>query len=182
MRAHVCPWWGGYFIDNRLRRWFQPPQRILAPYLQPGMVVLDFGCGMGFTAIPAARLLGDQGTVIAADLQPQMLDTLRRRATSAGVAERIHTHRCERDSLNLVRSLDFAWAFYSLHEVPDSRRILAEIHGLLRSGGRFLLVEPIGHVRASAFAETITSAEDAGFRLQEQPRIRLSHSAVLAKA
>ena len=25
--AHVCPWWGGYFIDNPLRRWLHDPDK-----------------------------------------------------------------------------------------------------------------------------------------------------------
>jgi hypothetical protein len=36
---HVCPWWGGYFIDNPLRRLFHNPEKIVGPYVQPGMTV-----------------------------------------------------------------------------------------------------------------------------------------------
>ena len=84
MRPHVCPWWGGYFIDNRLRHLLHRPERILAPYVKAGMTVMDVGCGMGFFAIPAARLVGAEGRVIAVDLQQQMLDVLMRRAAKAG--------------------------------------------------------------------------------------------------
>ncbi|MCH5377559.1 MAG: methyltransferase domain-containing protein [Planctomycetes bacterium] len=177
---HVCPWWGGYFIDNRLRRWVHNPGRILAPYLTTGMTVLDFGCGMGLFAIAAARSIGDTGQVIAVDLQPQMLEVLRKRAEKAGVAERILTHHCETDTLRWDQPVDFAFAVYSAHEVPDSQRLLREIHDLLRPGGRFLVVEPIGHVTATAFERTISEAEAAGFQLAERPRVRWSHSAVFA--
>ena len=45
---HVCPWWAAWFtINNPLRRLAHNPQRILSPYLKPGMTVLDVGCGMG---------------------------------------------------------------------------------------------------------------------------------------
>ena len=27
--SHVCPWWGGYFIDNRFRRWLHNPEKSL---------------------------------------------------------------------------------------------------------------------------------------------------------
>ena len=40
---HVCPWWGGYFIDNPLRRLFHNPEKIVGPYVQPGMTVMDVG-------------------------------------------------------------------------------------------------------------------------------------------
>jgi hypothetical protein len=42
MASHICPWWGGYFIDNRLRRWIHNPEKILVPYVTPGMTALDF--------------------------------------------------------------------------------------------------------------------------------------------
>ena len=87
--AHVCPWWVGYFIDNPLRRWIHNPEQILRPYVKPGMRVLDFGCGMGLFAIAMAKMVGDDGCVVAVDLQRRMLDTLKKRAAKAGVAARI---------------------------------------------------------------------------------------------
>ena len=136
MGPHVCPWWGGYFIDNRLRRWIHNPVRILAPCVKPDMTVMDFGCGMGMFSIAMAQLVGSKGRVIAVDLQQKMLDVLQKRARKAGVLDRIRTHRCEPDSIGLDEPVDFALAFYSAHEVPDLRRLLGEIHGSLRPQGR----------------------------------------------
>jgi SAM-dependent methyltransferase len=178
---HVCPWWGGYFIDNPLRRWLHNPERILTPYVKPGMAALDFGCGMGLFTIAMAKLVGEQGRVVAADLQPQMLDVLQRRAQRACVAGRIRTHRCQPDSTGLAEPLDFALAFWSMHEVPDMKRLLAEIYGCLRPEGKFLAVEPIGHVTAEAFAGMMELAAQAGFREQERPPVRLSRAVVLVK-
>ena len=56
---HACPWWGGYFIDNRLRRLFHKAEKIVGPYLGPGMTVMDVGCGMGFFSIAMAEMVGD---------------------------------------------------------------------------------------------------------------------------
>lgn len=181
MSPHVCPWWGGYFIDNRFRRWLHKPEKILGPYIQPGMTAMDFGCGMGFFAIPMARLVGDQGRVIAVDLQQKMLDVLRKRAAKAGVGDRIHAHRCEADSIGLDEPVNFALAFYSAHEVPDLRRLFSEAHKCLRTGGSFLVVEPVGHVSAAAFQDMVSLAEDAGLALNEGPRICLSRAVVLVK-
>jgi cyclopropane fatty-acyl-phospholipid synthase-like methyltransferase len=38
---------------------------MLGPYVKPGMTVLDVGCGMGFFSIGMARMVGDEGRVIA---------------------------------------------------------------------------------------------------------------------
>jgi hypothetical protein len=53
---HVCPWWGGCFIDNPLRRRFHNPLKIVRPYVEPGMTVMDVGCGMGFCSIVMAKV------------------------------------------------------------------------------------------------------------------------------
>ena len=145
------------------------------------MTVIDFGCGMGMFSIAMARLLNGDGHVIAVDLQPRMLDVMRQRAERAGVAERIRSHRCQADALGLDVAADFALAFWSVHEVPDQRRLLGEIQGLLRPGRRFLVVEPIGHVRAAAFGRMLSLAGEVGFRVEDRPRIRLSHAALLTK-
>ena len=183
MDRHVCPWWCGYFIDNWFRRWLHEPERILSPYVRPGMTVMDFGCGMGMFAIAMGRLVGDQGQVIAVDLQQKMLDVLVKRAKRAGVAERIRTHRCEADSIGFDKAavIDFALAFYSVHEVPDQRRLLGEISALLRPEGHLLVVEPIKHVPDKDFEKMVSLAEEVGFAVDERPHTRLSTSVVLRK-
>jgi hypothetical protein len=97
------------------------------------------------------------------------------------IGQRIHTHRCSVNSLGIDKPADFALAFYSAHEVPDAERLLREIHGLLRAGRRFLVVEPVGHVTKSQFSRMVTLAEEVGFHVAEGPQVRLSHTVVLLK-
>lgn len=181
MAGHVCPWWGGYFIDNRFRRLLHKPEKILAPYLHWGMTAMDFGCGMGIFTIPLAKMVGDGGCVIAVDLQQRMLDVLAKRAERAGVADRIHPHRCESDTIGIDESVDFALAFWSAHEAPDLRRLLEELHGCLVSGGRLLVAEPRGHVSAKTFGQMVATAQEVGLVLDEEPRIRLSRAATFVR-
>ena len=60
-------------LDNSVRKFLQNPQKILSPYIHEGMTVLDLGCGPGVFSIEIAKLLGDSGNVIAADLQKECL-------------------------------------------------------------------------------------------------------------
>ncbi len=181
MSHHVCPWWAGYFIDNRIRRWLHPPERILSPHVRPGMTAMDFGCGMGLFAIALARLVGDQGRVIAVDVQQSMLEVLIERAQKARVAHRIRTHRCEPDSIGFEGAIDFVLAFYCVHEVPDPRRLLGEICSCLRPGGQLLVAEPIGHVPARDFEAMVSLGRDCGLEEAARPCIRLSRAAVFRK-
>ncbi len=176
--AHVCPWWGGYFIDNRLRRLFHDPEKILGPYVKPGMVVMDVGCGMGLFAIAMAKMVGDKGRVIAVDLQQKMLDVLVNRAKKAGVADRIQAHRCEADRLGVEAKIDFVLAFAMVHEVPNTKRFLEQIHGCLKPGGKLFVAEPRLHVPAGKFRAMVKAAEDLGLKSLEEPRVRWCRAVV----
>jgi ubiquinone/menaquinone biosynthesis C-methylase UbiE len=181
MASHVCPWWGGFFLDNPLRRLIHDPQKIVGPYVKPSMTVMDVGCGMGLFSIAMAKMVGDQGQVIAVDLQQKMLDVLRRRAERAGVTDRIETHKCEQDRLGVDAQADFALAFMMVHEVPDQRRLLDEIHVCLRPGGKLLVAEPKVHVPGKAFHKTVATAEEVGFRVAEEPRVHGCRAVVFEK-
>ncbi|MDR3600477.1 MAG: methyltransferase domain-containing protein [Desulfosporosinus sp.] len=69
----VCPVEGAGGLDNKFRRLFQNPHKILERHIQKGMTIVDLGCGPGFFSIAAAELVGAKGKVIAVDLQEGML-------------------------------------------------------------------------------------------------------------
>lgn len=184
MTPHVCPWWIGYLLASPIRKFAQNPTRILEPYVREGMNVLDIGPGMGFFTLPMARLTGEKGRVIAIDIQERMLSSLCRRAKRAGLADRIETRVCTDNSLcidDLTGKVDFALAFAVLHELPDMKRTLAEVNRALKPGGLLLIAEPIGHVRKTAFAETMNIVTLVGFECAATPQIRRSHAALVKK-
>ncbi|HLA84562.1 MAG TPA: class I SAM-dependent methyltransferase [Thermoguttaceae bacterium] len=182
MPGHVCPWWAAAFtIDPPGRKWVHDPQKIVGPYVVPGMTVMDVGCGVGWFTIPMARMVGEHGRVIAVDLQPQMLAITQRRAEKAGVAARIEMHRCERNRLGVDVKADFALVFAMLHEVPDADRLLGEVRDVLNPGGKLLLAEPPIHVTAKKFAREVALAEAAGFEAVERPRVRWCRAVVLIR-
>ena len=135
----VCPWQLAPIIDNRLRPLVHNPEKIFAPYVTRGMTVLDVGCGAGFASLGLARLVGEEGLVIAADLQSKMLRMVKERAIKAGLSERIRIHLCSPERIGVREELDFAVAFFMMHEVPDVRAFLEEIYVLLKTGVGFLL-------------------------------------------
>jgi ubiquinone/menaquinone biosynthesis C-methylase UbiE len=145
------------------------------------MTVLDFGCGMGFSAIALAGMVGEKGRVIAVDVQQEMLEVLRRRAERAGVAERIRTHCCQPDAIGVDDQVGFALAFWSVHEVPDRDSFLGEVRSLLIEGGAFLVIEPNGRVPPADFRAMLDRAGALGFQLCEEPRVLFSRAAVLRR-
>jgi ubiquinone/menaquinone biosynthesis C-methylase UbiE len=173
---HVCPWWLCFTFDNLLRRLVQNPEKVVEPYVHEGDIVLDVGPGMGYFSIPLAKIVGEKGKVIAADVQLKMLNALQKRAKRAGVEQRITLHLCKKDSLGLNTKFDFALAFWMVHEVPDQESFFKEIRSLLKPNGRLLISEPKIHVTMAKYDETIEKAIRAGFVLKSNPSISLSRS------
>jgi ubiquinone/menaquinone biosynthesis C-methylase UbiE len=178
----VCPWWLCFTFDNPVRKLIHNPNRILKPFIKPGWKVLDVGPGMGYFTIPLAKLVGDSGLVIAADLQKQMLDAILRRAAKASLQKRIQVHQCSADKIGVTEAVDFVLAFWMVHEVPDQTRFINEIAALLKPQGLFLLVEPKLHVSGPAFAATLKIAQKAGLSVTAKPGIFISNAVLLKKS
>lgn len=179
--GRVCPAAMAASLDNRFRRWFQNPSKILAPYLRVGMTMLDLGCGPGFFSVEAAVMVGETGRVIAADLQEGMLKRLEKKISDTELADRISLHKCSEDRIGLDETVDLVLAFYVVHEIPDRAGLFEELASLLSPGGRILIVEPPLHVTKAAFARTLAAAEQAGLQHEEGPKMTFSKTAVLRK-
>ncbi len=146
------------------------------------MTVLDAGCGPGFFTVPMARMVGHTGRVIAADLQDEMLEKLGSRLLGTGLEERVHMVKCDSGDLHVPAGIDFALAFWLVHEVPDQERFFRQLRAALRPEGRVLLAEPkLFHVSREEFQTTVAAAGRAGFRSATGPRVPFSWSAVLTK-
>lgn len=176
------PWWFNYFFDNPLRRLFQRPEDILAPWVGPGMRALDAGCGMGFLAIPTARLAGECGAVVAVDVRPRVLAVLRRRAERAGVDGQTTTLCGSIEELDLDATFDFGLAFWSLHTMDDPARAARRLAAHLEPGALLLVAEPLVHVRRRRFEELTFTVINAGFEVVELPEVPLSHAALLRRS
>jgi ubiquinone/menaquinone biosynthesis C-methylase UbiE len=182
LAPNVCPAERAGWLVTPVRRLITSPMRILRGLVQPGDTAVDLGCGPGFFTLPLAEMVGDRGSVIAVDLQAAMLEKVRVRAEHEGLAARIRLHQCPADSLGLAdERVDFALAFWMVHEVPSAERFLNEVHGLLRDGGRLLLVEPRGHVSEEAFAHTVDLAIWDGMKPLARPRVAFSRAALLER-
>ncbi|MFA9480090.1 class I SAM-dependent methyltransferase [Phycisphaerales bacterium AB-hyl4] len=96
--------------------------------------VVDFGCGYGTFAIPAARII--KGSVYALDIEADMVAATQAKADAEGVANVLAIRR---NFVTEGTGLDdgqagFAMLFNILHcEEPE--RLLAEAWRVLRAGG-----------------------------------------------
>lgn len=177
----VCPVGIAGHLDNRIRRWVQNPQKILRPYIEEGMIVLDIGCGPGFFSIDIAKMVGKSGRVIAADLQEGMLQKLRNKIQGTELEKRVTLHKCDENRIGLSEQVDFILLFYMVHEVPNVEGLFSEIETILKPKGLVFVVEPPIHVSKKAFEKTVKKANDAGLSVVERPNLFLSKAVVLKK-
>ena len=180
--AHrLCPLERAKRLDSIFRRWLHNPRKILGGYIRPGMTILDFGCGPGLFSIELARMTGENGRVIAADLQEGMLEILKSKLTESN-RRIIKLHKCQEDKIGVTDKADFVLAFYVVHEVPSQEEFFREIMTILEPGGKVLMIEPKGRVTRKEFEEFVNIAISTGFKCEKGPRVFLSRSMILRRA
>ena len=177
----ICPIEKAGTLDTKIRRWLQNPQKILEPYIEEGMTVLDLGCGPGFFSVDMAQMVGESGRVIAADLQEGMLQKLRVKIKGTELENRIILHKCEEDKIGISENVDFVLAFYIVHEVINKEGLFTEIETILKPDGKILIVEPPFHVSKTAFEKTIGKAKAIGFTEVKRPNVLFNKAVVLKK-
>lgn len=175
----ICPVEKAGGLDNSIRRFLQNPVKILKPHINPGMTVLDMGCGPGFFTIEIAKLLNGSGKVIAADLQAGMLEIVRQKIRKTELEQIVELHKCQDQSVGVTEKVDFVLAFYVVHEVRNQDNLLRELKSILNPDGRILIVEPNFHVTGKEFKTMLEKAEKIGFAIADRPKSFLNRAVVL---
>lgn len=179
-KNRVCPVEIAGSLDNKIRMWLQNPVKILKPHVKKDIKVMDIGCGPGFFTIPLAELTGENGRVIAADLQEGMLQKLHEKIKGTEFEGRIKLHKSEQNKIGVNEKVDFILAFYMVHEVPDQDNFFKELKSLLSENGSIFIVEPkLFHVSKKDFEIMLKKAESAGLKPVEYPHQAFSWAVVL---
>jgi SAM-dependent methyltransferase len=141
-RTLPCPSWLSWMLENPFMNTVAGSSAILNQMrLEPGMKVLDVGCGPGRMSVPAAHQVGANGLVVALDLQPAMLRRLRQKMQAEGLTNiRLLQGRADEGAL-AHDVFDRALLVTVLGEIPDRKAALAEIFRVLKPGGILSITE-----------------------------------------
>jgi ubiquinone/menaquinone biosynthesis C-methylase UbiE len=131
--------------------------------IQAQYVVLDFGCGSGAYAIPAARLAGAGGTVYALDKDVYALETLVRRARKEGLQNIVTIVSSDLDTGLQDKCVDLVLLHDVLHMIEERMALFDEMHRVLDPQGR-VSIYPM-HVDKDEVARQM---RDSGFSLRAE--------------
>lgn len=176
-------------LDTSERRRILPPEPILRKLgLKEGMTMADIGCGTGYFTFPAATIVGPQGFVWGADIEPRFIEENERRAKHMNIMN-IRFVVSERTQVPLNgATVDAALASIVFHELGDDDKeaYLRELGRIIRPDGTIWIIEwkKDKAVMGPPFEERL-GPEDikpfagaAGLRVQNVDDLSPSHYAV----
>ena len=122
--------------DNPLLPIFRNPYKLLkSAGLKPGQKALEIGCGPGFFTIPAAKLVGNEGTIYAVDIHPLAIKRVQKKIKREGIKNVAPILANASDTGLPDRSVDLAFLFGLRYIAGGLENVISEIHRILKPGG-----------------------------------------------
>jgi len=154
--------------------------------IKKGQVVLDFGCGAGHYAIPAAKTVGKAGKVYALDKDKGALAQVMQEAKSEGIDHIVPVATSGELNIRLEdESVEAVLLFDTLHYMTrDERRVLYhEVHRVLSDDGLLLVYpkhhrmdHPFWNFKDMSLEEVVEEIEWANFCLDRKSSKNLLHN------
>jgi len=156
-------------IDNPLRRRIQPPVKTAVRHgIRLGMTVLDVGPGNGTYTLGAAEIVGDQGKVIAIDIEPKMIERVQNRITLTGI-NNIEPRVADVYALPFDDEyFDLIYMITVIGEIPDPDKAMQEFHRVLSPSGTLVFSELIFDPDYPLAGTLIHKANTNNFQLQKR--------------
>jgi ubiquinone/menaquinone biosynthesis C-methylase UbiE len=168
--------WAERFDAPERDAWQRPEVVIEALGIHAGQSVADVGAGTGYFTVRISRVVGREGRVFAVDIEPAMVEHIRKRAAKAGLdnVEPMLT-QANRPGLGPA-SVDLVFICDTWHHIDDRLDYLDELRAALRPGGRAAIVDfkpgelPVGPPKGQKLTPEAVIAEftQAGWQLREE--------------
>jgi len=127
--------------DPSRAEWQKPDKVLLVLAPRRGQIVCDIGAGPGYFPFPAARAVGDARHVYAVDVEPRILEALRKRLRKSRLRNVTPVLALEDDPLVPTASCDLILVVDTYHHFPDGPAYLRRLARSLRPGGRLVNID-----------------------------------------
>jgi ubiquinone/menaquinone biosynthesis C-methylase UbiE len=150
---------------------FDDPHKLLDGLVLEGMTVFEPACGQGDFTLPLARMVGASGKVIAVDAEPDRVAAAGRRVMKSRLMDRMTFRLADAGRLgtgDLAGRVDLVVDARPVDVAAPHERQCSELWALLKSGGALAMIAPKRHDARVYFADCLSLARAAGFRLDPQ--------------
>lgn len=136
--GHLAAGW----LERPEREQEEQPRKLMeALKLKPGMVVADIGAGSGYFTFRLAQKIGPNGKVLAVDIQPEMLDIIRKRMKEKKIANVEPIQGAEMDPKLPENAVDLILMVDVYHEFSYPWEMTETMVRSLKPKGRIVFVE-----------------------------------------
>jgi ubiquinone/menaquinone biosynthesis C-methylase UbiE len=180
--------WSERWDTPERHAWQEPEKVIDFLQLQQGDTAADIGAGTGYFTVRLARAVGADGTVLAVDIEQEMLDFVAERARREGLVPPVRTVLADPDDPKLPDDeVDTILVVNTWHHIDDRIDYLGRLTRDLAPGGRLVIVDfregelpvgpPAGHKISRS--DLIEEMRRGGFELADE-LTTLEHQYVLS--
>jgi len=167
-RNSPCPASLTWLLENPYMNHFAGSEKLLdRAGVQPGMHVLDAGCGPGRITLPASRRVGPDGRVTAFDIQEKMLAKLQKRIDEQNATNVETMLGGLGQGLLPENTFDRAFLVTVLGEIPDQLAALKEIRGALKEECILSITEMLPDPDYLTKKRLTDLAQQAGFTVHD---------------
>ncbi|MFH0848776.1 MAG: methyltransferase domain-containing protein [archaeon] len=175
--------------EKERRMWQDPEATLSSVHVQRGSTFIDVGCGDGFFAIPAAKIVGKTGKVYCVDIDDTVIHRLRVKAEKIGLKNMILKIGEAEETVFCESCADTVFFGIVLHDFKDPARVIANAKRMLKPQGRLVNLDwkkestELGPPRQIRFSqEEVTQLiEKIGFTLEISKEVGPYHYLMVAR-
>lgn len=171
--------WTAVFDDPKRDAWQKPDEIVRALAITPGSTVADLGAGTGYLSRRLSVAVGENGTVLAVDPEPNLVAHLRSRAEREKTANVVPVLASTDNPRLPATGVDVVLVLDTYHHIDDRPAYFEKMKRALRPNGRVAVIDwqkrelPVGPDLGHKLAreQVVEEMKMAGYELTSEPDV-----------